>query len=144
MKMKAQLYLIPGLQEKKISLGKYSVSYSVWQLFQVEIEFPSHFQKGVSEPCPGGQCFLSEAKNKSPLKDGWLTGFEENNLWGSFFLPQLFQFAYFNQTVYYFMYLTASPTNQNLQQVGECLFFLEFFTLYFMPYQGSDISSYWF
>lgn len=40
--------------------------------FGWKLSFPSHFQKGVSEPYHGGQCFLSEAKNKSPLKDGWL------------------------------------------------------------------------
>lgn len=40
--------------------------------FGWKLSFPSHFQKGISEPCHGGQCFLSEAKNKSPLKDGWL------------------------------------------------------------------------
>lgn len=67
--MKAQLYLVPGFW-KKITLGKYNISFNVWQLFQVQIEFPSHLQEVVSELCRGGQCSLSEAKNKSPLKDG--------------------------------------------------------------------------
>lgn len=57
--------------------------------FRWKLSFPSHFQKGVSEPCHGGQCFLSEAKTKSPLQDGWLH-------WGWGKQPLVLHFSFFH------------------------------------------------